>query len=323
MKTLVCGGAGYIGAHMCRLLAVHGHTVTVLDDLSTGHEAAVRWGPLVIANLCDAQGLEAVFDRVQPDCVLHFAAKSIVPESVRNPAEYYRNNVLGSYNLLEQVRRVGARVIFSSTAAVYGEPQTLRLQESHCLSPINAYGRSKLAIEHLLQDYWSAYAVPSVAFRYFNAAGAEPEASIGEAHGPETHLIPRLLESALGRLPAIAIFGDDYDTADGTCVRDYVHVNDICQAHLAGIALLTAQPGAHLFNLGNGDGYSVLEVIEAASRVIGRAIEVTRAPRRSGDPARLVADAGAAREVLGWVPQTAQLEAIIASAWHWHQDRSF
>ncbi len=322
MKTLVCGGAGYIGAHMCRLLAAHGHQVTVLDDLSTGHEAAVRWGPLRIADLCDADDLARAFDEIQPDCVLHFAAKSIVPESQRRPAEYYRNNVLGSYHLLEQVRRVGAGIIFSSTAAVYGLPQTPRLLETHPLNPINAYGRTKLAIEHLLQDYWNAYALPSVSFRYFNAAGAEPEASIGEGHEPETHLIPRLLESALGRLPTIAVYGDDYATPDGTCVRDYIHVDDICEAHLAGMSLLGAQPGAHRFNLGNGDGYSVLEVVETTRRVIGRAIEVIRAERRPGDPDRLVADATAARQSLGWTPRNA-LDAIIASAWRWHQQRRF
>ena len=320
MDILICGGAGYIGSHMLKWLALRGYRVTVLDNLSTGHREAVQWGELVEADLLDPASLERVFAGRRFDAVMHFCARSLVGESVAQPYDYYANNVSGTLNLLQAMQRHGvAKLVFSSTAAVFGNPVSARIDEVHPKAPINPYGASKLMVERMLQDAASAYGLRSVALRYFNAAGASPEGDIGESHQPETHLIPNALRAALGTGPALKLFGDDYPTPDGTCVRDYVHVDDLAQAHERALAYMQAHEGAHAFNLGNGQGFSVREVIEAASRVAGRAVPFEVAPRRDGDPATLVASSERARAELGWSPAHASLDEIIGTAWRWHQ----
>jgi len=318
MRILVCGGAGYIGSHMARMLAVNGHMVTVFDNLSTGHRDAVRWGELVEGDLLDGGCLSALFGKRAFDAVMHFSARSLVSESVESPHLYYRNNVIGTYNLLEAMRASGVnRLVFSSTAATFGLPVTDLINEDHPQNPINPYGESKLMVERMLRDYAAAYGLRSVSLRYFNAAGADPSAEIGEAHDPETHLIPNVLKSVLRDTP-LRVFGNDYDTHDGTCVRDYVHVNDLCRAHLAAIGFMEQNEGAHGFNLGNGRGFSILDVIRAAEEVIGRKIPYDVFDRRSGDPPRLVADSGRAANVFGWTPEYLDLGAIVETAWLWH-----
>lgn len=323
MHLLVCGGAGYVGSHAALTLAQRGHDVTVLDNLSTGHREAVRWGRLVEADLLDPASLEAAFEH-PVDAVMHFCARSLVGESVAEPYAYYQNNVTGTLHLLEAMRRHGVdRLVFSSTAAVYGNPETDHIEEDHPKRPINPYGASKWMVEQILQHAAHAYGLRSVSLRYFNAAGAAAEQGIGESHTPETHLIPNVLRSALGTGPALKVFGDDYPTADGTCVRDYVHVLDLADAHVRALDYMDAHPGAHAFNLGNGAGFSVREVVEAARRVTANAIPFEQAPRRPGDPAVLVADSTRAKEALGWSPRHADLEAIIGSAWDWHRGARF
>lgn len=320
MDILLCGGAGYIGSHMLKWLALRGYRVTVLDNLSTGHREAVQWGELVAADLLDPASLERVFAGRRFDAVMHFCARSLVGESVAQPYDYYSNNVSGTLNLLQAMQRHGvAKLVFSSTAAVFGNPVSARIDEEHPKAPINPYGASKLMVERMLQDAASAYGLRSVTLRYFNAAGASPEGDIGESHQPETHLIPNALRAALGTGPALKLFGDDYPTPDGTCVRDYVHVDDLAQAHERALAYMHAHEGAHAFNLGNGQGFSVREVIEAASRVAGRAVPFEVAPRRDGDPVTLVASSQRARAELGWSPAHASLDEIIGTAWRWHQ----
>ncbi|MDE2149919.1 MAG: UDP-glucose 4-epimerase GalE [Gammaproteobacteria bacterium] len=324
MRILVCGGAGYIGSHMSLALAECGHTVEVVDDLSTGHAAAVRWGTLHRGDLGDAAFIGPLLRRIQPDAVMHFAARSLVGESVADPALYYRNNVAATLTLLEAMRATVPRpFVFSSTAAVYGEPQCVPIDENHACAPINPYGVTKHTVERALADYWRAYRLPSVSLRYFNAAGAEAQARIGESHAPETHLIPRVLKSALDGGGPLTVFGDDYPTADGTCIRDYVHVEDLCQAHLLALERLCAQPSHEVFNLGNGRGYSVREVLQATAEVVGRPVAHRVGPRRAGDPAVLVADSGRAREILGWRPRRTDLSAIVDSAWRWHRRPAF
>jgi UDP-glucose 4-epimerase len=323
-NILVCGGAGYIGSHMARWLALRGSKVTVLDNLSTGHREAVQWGELIEADVLDPSSLERAFNGRRFDAVMHFCARSLVGESVAEPYAYYANNVTGTLNLLDAMRRHGvARLVFSSTAAVFGQPVADRIDEDHPRQPINPYGASKLMVERILADAASAYGLRSVALRYFNAAGASADASIGESHQPETHLIPNVLRAALGTGPALKIFGDDYPTLDGTCVRDYVHVDDLAQAHELALAYLDANPGAHAFNLGNGQGFSVREVIAAAAAVSGRPIAHAIEPRRPGDPSVLVASSAKARGQLGWKPVHTRLEPIIESALHWHQGQRF
>ena len=321
---LVCGGAGYIGSHMARWLAVRGFTVSVLDNLSTGHREAVQWGELIEADLLDPSSLERAFHGRRFDAVMHFCARSLVGESVAKPYEYYANNVMGTLNLLEAMRRHDvSRLVFSSTAAVFGQPVADRIDEDHPKQPINPYGASKRMVERILADAAPAYGLRSVALRYFNAAGASPDGAIGESHQPETHLIPNVLRAALGTGPALKVFGDDYPTADGTCVRDYVHVDDLAQAHQLALGYLDAHPGAHAFNLGNGQGFSVREVIAAAEAVSGRKIDHAIEPRRPGDPSVLVASSAKAREQLGWAPVYTTLEPIIDSALRWHQAQAF
>ncbi|WP_058833884.1 UDP-glucose 4-epimerase GalE [Luteimonas abyssi] len=320
MRVLVCGGAGYIGSHMVRRLRAAGHVATVFDNLSTGHRAAVGDAQLVVGDLRRQADLEAVLAGDRFDAVMHFCARSLVGESVMQPYDYYDNNVVGTLNLLQAMRTAGVdRLVFSSTAAVFGLPQADRIDETHPIAPINPYGASKAMAERILADAAVAYGLRSVALRYFNAAGATPSGEIGESHDPETHLIPNVLRAALGQGAGLKVFGNDYPTHDGTCIRDYVHVDDLASAHLAALEYLQTQPGAHSFNLGNGNGFSVLEVIEAAVRVAGHSIPYTIEERRSGDPDVLVASSERARSVLGWHPRSADIEAIIASAWRWHR----
>ncbi len=324
MKILICGGAGYIGSHMVKLLVARGNEVITFDNLSTGHREAVRWGELVVGDLLDRKALAALFKVHEFAAVMHFSAKSLVGESVTDPEKYYENNVIGTANLLKEMRNAGVNhFIFSSTAATFGMPVQARIDESHPQVPINPYGRSKLMVEMMLQDYFRAYGMRSVSLRYFNAAGADPEGQLGESHDPETHLIPNVLRSILGLTAGLKVFGGDYPTADGTCVRDYIHINDLCMAHLRALDYLQFHDGCHGFNLGNGNGFSVLEVIQAAREVTGCAIPYSMEPRRPGDPPVLVADSTLARRELGWDPRYASLQDILTSAWGWHQHPLF
>jgi UDP-glucose 4-epimerase len=324
MKILVCGGAGYIGSHMVRHLRANGHEAVVFDNLSTGHRQAVGEASLVEGDLLDPAALATLFAAHRFDAVMHFCARSLVGESVQQPYAYYRNNVAGTLNLLQAMQAAGVeRLVFSSTAAVFGNPQADLIDEDHPTAPINPYGASKLMVERMLADAATAYGLRSVALRYFNAAGADPAGTLGESHDPETHLIPNVLRAALGTGSSLKVFGDDYATRDGTCVRDYVHVNDLASAHLAALAFMGAHEGGHVFNLGNGQGFSVLEVIEAARRVTGADIGFEVAPRRLGDPPVLVAASSRAREVLGWIPEFTDIGDIIATAWTWHRHASY
>ena len=323
LRILICGGAGYIGSHMAKWLAAHGMAPTVLDNLSTGHREAVRWGELIEADLLDSDALESAFaSRPLFGAVMHFCARSLVGESMQQPYDYYRNNVSGTLNLLQAMQRHGVdRIVFSSTAAIFGQPQAERIDEEHPKAPINPYGASKLMVERMLEDAAHAYGLRSVTLRYFNAAGASPEGDIGEAHEPETHLLPNILRAALGTGPTLKVFGTDWPTPDGTCVRDYVHVDDLAQAHMQALHYMQSHKGAHAFNLGNGNGHSVLQAIEAARRVSGAPVPYDTGPRRPGDPAVLVAASDKARRELGWQPRYTALEDIIETAWRWHAKR--
>ena len=320
MKILVVGGAGYIGSHMVDLLVREGCKVVVLDDLSGGHRDAVRNAELVVESLADRKRLNRLFGSHKFDAVMHFASFIEVGRSVRDPAAFYRNNLVNTLNLLEEmVANNVLRFVFSSTAAIFGEPQVTPIDEQHPKLPINPYGQSKLMVEAILRDYEKAYGLDSVCLRYFNAAGADPRAGLGERHDPETHLIPLILQAASGRRESVSIFGNDYDTPDGTCVRDYIHVMDLCAAHFLAMRRLISGKGGGRYNLGNGHGYSVQQVIDAAREVTGMDIKVIMEPRRVGDPARLVADSTLAKTELGWSPERAELKRIIADAWSWEQ----
>jgi UDP-glucose 4-epimerase len=319
MIVLVIGGAGYIGSHMVKLLAQMGCSVTILDDLSSGHRDAVLCGNFVKGNFGDRALLDALLS-CGFDAVMHFASFIQVGESVQHPEKYYRNNVTNTLRLLDAMRAHGVnKFIFSSTAAIFGEPLYMPIDERHPQQPINPYGRTKLIVEQVLADYDKAYNFKSVSLRYFNAAGADPEGQLGERHEPETHLIPLVLQAASGRRPSISVFGRDYDTPDGTCIRDYIHVNDLCVAHW--LALKSLMNGGHSqsYNLGNGNGFSVQEVIDTAELLTGSKIALVNGPRRPGDPARLVANASKARQLLGWQPQFADLATILQHAWLWEQ----
>ena len=318
MKVLVTGGAGYIGSHAARHLAMAGHDVWVYDNLSLGHRAAVASGRLIEGDLMDRPRLTAALAEKRIEAVMHFAAFASVNESVVDPAKYYQNNIVASLNLLEAMRAAGVnRIVFSSTTATYGVPQRVPITEAEPQRPINPYGFSKLVVEQALADYAAAYGWGYAALRYFNACGASPAGDLGEDHKPETHLIPIVLEVAAGKRPHITIFGEDYPTPDGTCVRDYIHVDDLGVAHL--LALEKLEPGQGLrLNLGTGRGHSVREVIEACRRVTGRAIPTQSGPRRAGDPPELVADSRLAQRTLGWQPQYMDLESIVRTAWQWH-----
>ena len=313
---LVTGGAGYIGSQMVKALRQAGYHPVVLDDLSSGHRSAVRGEELHVGDVGDAAFVDRVLAEVRPAAVMHFAGYIQVGESVADPGKYFRNNVSSTQVLLDAMRARGiARFIFSSTAAIFGEPQYVPIDEAHPKAPINPYGRSKWFVEQLLEDYDHAYGLKSVCLRYFNAAGADPDNEIGERHDPETHLVPLILQVASGRRPRIGVYGDDYPTADGTCVRDYVHVADLCDAHLLALRQLLAGAGSARYNLGNGNGFSVREVIDTARRITGHPIPVVMEPRRAGDPPSLVADAAAARAALGWTPRYADLHTIVAHVW--------
>lgn len=322
---LVAGGAGYIGSHVCKVLARNGYLPICYDDLSTGHASAVKWGPLERGRLGDGARLTEVIGRHRPSAAVLLAGFIAVGESVVDPARYYLNNVAETITFLNVLKDAGiSQVVFSSSAAVYGAPRQTPVSEDHPTWPTNPYGWTKLMVERMLADYAAAYGLRSVALRYFNAAGADPDGEIGENHDPETHLIPLVLDAALGRRETITIFGDDYDTPDGSCVRDYIHVGDLADAHVLALGWMRgqAQPAAEAFNLGNGNGYSVKEVIATASRVTNREIPMRMAGRRSGDPAILVSDAGRAKGVLGWTLRHADLETQIAHAWAWHQKKA-
>lgn len=320
MDVLVVGGAGYIGSHMVWLLAQKGARVVTLDNLSSGHRDAVIAGDFVHGDIADRNLLDQLFRSRRFDAVMHFASCIQVGESVREPIKYYQNNVVNTLNLLNAMHAHGvARFVFSSTAAVYGEPACVPIDELHRREPINPYGRTKLMIEQALADYDAAYGLKSVCLRYFNAAGAHPEGLLGERHEPETHLIPLVLQAASGRRPYVTVFGRDYDTPDGTCIRDYVHVLDLANAHWRALEQLMDGAGSAAYNLGNGSGFSVQEVIDAARRISRREIPVRGGPRRAGDPARLVADATLAGSRLGWTPFYPDIETIIAHAWEWER----
>ncbi len=323
MDILVCGGAGYIGSHVLKKLRAEGHHCQALDNFSTGHPWALLGTPCHTVDILDKTALNDVFARNHFDVVMHFCALSLVGDSVIQPARYYENNVSGTLNLLQAMTRHGVnRLVFSSTAAIFGEPESDLITETHPCRPLNPYGQTKLVVEQLLQYCYQAYGLSSVALRYFNAAGADPDAELGEAHDPETHLIPNILLSLLNtdKQQGFKIFGDDYPTPDGTSVRDYIHVNDLAQAHILGMEYLQDKPGAHAFNLGSQQGYSVLEVMQACEKVSGKKVNYSVTERRSGDPARLVADSRLAQQTLGWHAEY-QLQGIIETAWQWHQSR--
>jgi UDP-arabinose 4-epimerase len=317
--VLVTGGAGYIGSHTCKALARAGYVPVSYDSLVYGHEWAVKWGPFERGDLLDAGRLDDVISRYKPAAAIHFAAFAYVGESVTDPAKYYRNNVGGTLGLLEALRRAGiGRLVFSSTCATYGVPVRVPIDESHPQDPVNPYGRTKLVIEQVLRDFDVAYGLRSISLRYFNAAGADADGEIGEDHTPETHLVPLVLRAAIERGSPVSIHGTDYPTADGTCIRDYIHVSDLADAHVRALAALERGAGTGAYNLGTGRGHSVREVIEAARRVTQRDIPVLEGPRRAGDPPELVADASLARRVLGWSPAFTSIDAIVESAWRWH-----
>jgi UDP-arabinose 4-epimerase len=318
-NVLVTGGAGYVGSHACKALATVGFEPIAYDNLTRGHRWAVKWGPLVIGDVCDRVRLDRVMKRYRPMAVMHFAACAYVWESVENPRKYYRNNVIGSLNVLEAMLDHGVeKVVFSSSCATYGVPQTPRITEAHAQRPISPYGFTKLAIERTLQDFSRSQTLRYVALRYFNAAGADPDGEIGEDHDPEPHLIPRILDVALGRREHIEIYGTDYPTPDGTAIRDYVHVSDLAMAHVQTLEYLLNGGESTALNLGVGHGHSVGEVITAVEQITGKPLSRRDQPRRAGDPAVLVADASLAQDVLGWVPKYSTLQDIVSTAWQWH-----
>lgn len=317
--VLVTGGAGYIGSHACKALARAGYRPVAVDNLVNGHEWAVRWGPLERADIGDRTRLDEIFTSHRPSAVMHFAAFAYVGDSVRDPGAYYRNNVVGSLTLLEAARDHGVRrFVFSSTCNTYGEPRVNPIPETHAQVPINPYGASKLMVERMLRDFDSSHGIRSIALRYFNAAGADPDFEIGEDHDPETHLIPLVLRAAEEGAKPLEIYGDDYDTSDGTCVRDYIHVTDLADAHVLALAKLEKGSESGAYNLGNGRGFSVREVIRTAESVTERTIPVRTIARRPGDAPTLVGDAKKARSELGWRPRHAELRDILETAWGWH-----
>lgn len=321
MKILVVGGAGYIGSHMVKQLANAGDDVITLDNLSYGYRDAVRYGKFVEGDLGDNEILDELFGGDDIDAVMHFAGFIQVGESVIEPSMYYHNNVTNTLTLLDAMRRHGIKnFIFSSTAAIFGEPDYTPIDEKHPKIPINPYGHSKLMIEQVLDDYDRAYGLRSTCLRYFNAAGADPDGELGERHVPETHLIPLILQAASGRRDDIKVFGDDYPTDDGTCVRDYIHINDLCEAHSLALHRMVKEDSSARYNLGNGKGFSVQQVIDIAKQVSGNDFKVSIEPRRAGDPAVLVADATRAQAELDWRPKFAELSGIVETAWRWETD---
>ena len=319
-NILVTGGAGYIGSHACKALKAAGYTPVTYDNLVTGWRDAVRFGPFERGDLSDRARLDAVFAQYRPVAVMHFAALSQVGEAMSEPGRYWRNNVAGSLTLIEAACAAGCLdVVFSSTCATYGEHDNVVLDEDTPQQPLNAYGASKRAVEDILRDFEAAHGLRAVIFRYFNVAGADPEAEVGEHHRPETHLIPVMLEAIDGARPALTVHGTDYDTPDGTCIRDYVHVCDLVDAHVLGLKWLQAGKGSRVFNLGTGSGFSVMQVIEQSRSVTNRAVPYQTGPRRAGDATKLVSGSTRAEQELGWTPARSTLDQMIADAWRWHQ----
>ena len=318
--VLVTGGAGYIGSHACKALRDAGFTPVTYDNLETGWQDAVKFGPFERGDLMDRDRLDAVFAQYQPVAVMHFAALSQVGESMKEPGRYWRNNVLGSLTLIEAATAAGCLdFVFSSTCATYGDQDNVVLDEDSAQHPINAYGASKRAIEDVLVDFEAAYGLRHVIFRYFNVAGADPDGEVGEFHQPETHLIPLMLDAIAGKRDALTVFGTDYDTPDGTCIRDYVHVCDLVDAHVLGLKWLKDGKGSRVFNLGTGSGFSVREVIDHSRAVTNQAVPYVDGARRPGDCTKLVSGSTRAEQELGWAPTRSTLEAMITDAWRWHQ----
>lgn len=321
MAILVTGGAGYIGSHAVAELLEKGEEVVIVDNLQQGHREAVLGGKLYVGDLRDSEFLDTVFSENSIDAIIHFAANSLVGESMTNPGKYYHNNVYGTLCLLEKMNQYGVKnIVFSSTAATYGEPENIPILESDRTLPTNTYGETKLAMEKMMKWFDTAHGIKYVSLRYFNAAGAHAGGKIGEDHSPETHLIPIILQVALGQRAHISIYGDDYATEDGTCVRDYIHVSDLASAHVLAVEKLRGGAESNIYNLGNGTGFSVKQVIDIARKVTGHAIPAVIEPRRAGDPATLIASSERARNELGWKPSRDSLESIIESAWNWHQN---
>ncbi|MBO9399310.1 UDP-glucose 4-epimerase GalE [Shimia sp. R9_3] len=319
--VIVTGGAGYIGSHACKALAVAGFVPVTFDNLCTGWEDAVKFGPLEQGDLLDRARLDEVFAKYKPVAVMHFAALSQVGESMSEPGKYWRNNVNGSLNLIEACVAADVKqFVFSSTCATYGDHDNVTLDEEVQQAPINAYGASKRAIEDMLSDFGAAHGLESVIFRYFNVAGADPEAEVGEFHRPETHLIPLMLDAIDGKRDALTIFGTDYDTPDGTCIRDYVHVCDLVDAHVLGLKWLQDGKGSRIFNLGTGSGFSVREVIDQSRIMTNREVPYNEGPRRPGDCTKLVSGSTRAEKELGWAPKRSKMDQMIADAWRWHQN---
>ena len=317
---LIVGGAGYIGSHVNKLLTEKNYETIVLDNLSCGHKESVKWGKFCQVDLADVDKLDEVFTNYDIEAVMHFSSFIEVGESVQNPEKYYTNNVVNTMNLLNVMKKHDVKkFIFSSTCATYGIPQKIPLVEDHPQNPINPYGWTKLMVERILKDYDAAYGLKSVILRYFNASGADESGEIGEAHDPESHLIPLILDAAIQKRDNIKIFGTDYDTPDGTCIRDYIHVTDLADAHLLALKYLEKENTSNEFNLGNGRGFSVREVIESVKKVTGRTFNVVETQRREGDPAILIGSSQKAQELLGWNPQHAEIDKIVETAWNWHK----
>jgi len=323
-KVLVTGGAGYIGSHACKALAAAGYIPVTFDNLVTGWEDAVKFGPFEKGDLSDRSRLDEVFAEHKPVAVMHFAALSQVGESMKDPGIYWRNNVVGSLNLIEAAVTAGCLdFVFSSTCATYGEQDGVTLDETCVQEPINAYGASKRAIEDMLTNFGQSHGLRSVIFRYFNVAGGDPEGEIGEFHQPETHLIPLMLDAVDGRRAALTIFGTDYDTPDGTCIRDYVHVCDLVDAHVLGVKWLAEGKGSRVFNLGTGNGFSVREVVKHSGDITNKPVPVVEGERRAGDATKLVSGSKRAEAELGWKPQRSNMKDMIADAWRWHQNGGY
>ena len=319
-NVLVTGGAGYIGSHACKALKAAGFTPVTFDSLVTGWEEAVKFGPFEQGDLLNPSDLETVFAKYQPVAVMHFAALSLVGECMQNPGLYWRNNVTGSLNLIEAAVAAGCQnFVFSSTCATYGDQDNVVLDEDSAQLPINAYGASKRAIEDMLRDFEVSHGLQHVIFRYFNVAGADPDGEVGEFHRPETHLVPLMLDAIDGKRDALTIFGTDYDTPDGTCIRDYVHVCDLVDAHVLGLRWLQDGKGSRVFNLGTGTGFSVREVVDQSQAVTNRPVPVVEGARRAGDCTKLVSGSSRAVKELGWDPKRSNMKQMITDAWRWHQ----